>query len=283
MSKTKLIFTVDLEDWFQVENLREIIASEDWDLCESRVVDNTKTLLDLFENYSVRCTFFVLGWIAQKVPALIKEIHSRKHEIASHGFAHNLIPSQTQKKFKEDIVKSKKILEDIIGERVIGYRAPSFSITDWALDVLKENEFIYDSSLCPFTLHKRYGKLKNLNITHTNKIFKLPNGLIEIPISTLRVGNIHIPWAGGAYFRLIPYFIFKLGIKIIKRKSKIYTFYFHPWEIDDKQPKVERLKLSYRIRHYYGINSSYIKLKKLLSTFHFISIKDFLNNGNYEI
>lgn len=271
------ILTVDVEDWFQVENFKGVIKEKDWNFCELRIVENIKKLLDLFERNSVKCTFFVLGWIAKKVPYLIKEIYSKKHEIASHGFWHNLIYYQTPKEFEEDIIKSKKILEDIIGEKIIGYRAPSFSITDWAIYILVKNEFIYDSSYCPFSMHKRYGKL-SVN-AQPNEPFQFLNGLIEIPISTLRYFGINFPWGGGAYFRLIPYPIFKLGIKRIQKKNNIYVFYFHPWEIDFSQPRIKNLKLNYKIRHYGGLKLAYNKIQKLLKDFSFISIKEFLNNN----
>ena len=277
MNKKKFIFTVDLEDWFQVENLKEVIKSDTWDSYELRVINNTKVLLDLFDEYAIKCTFFVLGWIAEKVPSLIKEIHEKKHEIASHGYAHKLIPMQTPKEFEEDIIKSKKILEDIIGERVIGYRAPSFSIADWAIDILKENGFIYDSSYYPFNLHNRYGGFEKIYVMNENKMFKFPNGLIEVPISTLKFMNIHIPWGGGAYFRILPYFIFRLGMRSIFGRNNYYLFYFHPWEIDYWQPKIKNIKLNYRIRHYTGLKKSCNKLKKLFKEFQFTSIADFLN------
>jgi polysaccharide deacetylase family protein (PEP-CTERM system associated) len=274
-----LILTIDVEDWFQVENMRGIYPPEKWELCESRVIDNIKKILELLGKYNVKATFFVLGWIAEKVPTLISKIYKRGHEIASHGYAHQLIHNQSPKEFAQDIKKSKTILENIIGARVIGYRAPSFSITEWAVDILKEMGYVYDSSYCPTSLHSRYGKLNSKAATVTctkNGIFQFHNGLFEIPLPTLNIIKVSIPWGGGAYFRLIPYSIFKVGIRKITKKNKIFTFYFHPWEIDNEQPRIKNIKLNYKIRHYTGLKNSYNKLEKLLKDFSFTTIKSCL-------
>lgn len=274
------LLTIDVEDWFQVENLKKAIDKNDWNSCNLRVYENINRILDLLEVNSATATFFVLGWIAEKIPQMISEIYKRGHEIASHGFDHQLISSQSQKEFKEDLKISKVILEEIIDAKVIGYRAPSFSITDWAIDLLKEEGFMYDSSFCPTTLHNRYGRLDLQNIK-SNSIFQFPNGLIEVPISTVNLLKKSIPWAGGAYFRLMPYSIFRSGVKNILNRNKIYTFYFHPWEIDYEQPRIKNIKLNYRIRHYTGLKSSYKKIEKLLKEFQFVSIKRYLEENNF--
>lgn len=275
----ELLLTIDVEDWFQVENLNEAVRFEDWEKYEIRVVDNINKLLALFRKSSVKCTFFVLGWIAEKLPGIIREIHKNGHEIANHGYFHKLIFTQSHEEFEYDIAKSKAILEDIIGEEVIGYRAPSFSITDWAVGLLKKNGFIYDSSYCPTFLHNRYGKInikRNSISKNTNKIFRFPNGLIEVPLPTIKFMNISVPWGGGAYFRLMPYKIFRIGIKRVLNQKGVYTFYFHPWEIDYKQPRVKNIKLNYKIRHYRGLKNAYHKLEKLFKEFSFTSIKSYL-------
>jgi len=275
----KFFFTIDAEDWFQVENLREAINPSEWDFCRIRAVDNIKIILDLLENKSARATFFVLGWIAEKAPKIIKEIYDRGHEVASHGYAHKLISLQSKKEFRCDLKKSKILLEDIIGNKIDGYRAPNFSITEWAIDILKEEGFIYDSSYCPASFHNRYGKLNIKNKKNSN-IFQFPCGLIEIIVPIIRFVKFPIPWGGGAYFRFIPYSIFKFGIKRIISQNQIYTFYFHPWEIDYNQPRIKDIKLNYKIRHYYGLKGAYNKLEKLLEDFQFTSIRDYLKSEN---
>lgn len=277
MKKGKLIFTVDLEDWFQVENLRAVYPYESWSYCELRIEKNVKILLELFAKYDIKATFFVLGWIAEKIPKVIREIHELGHEIASHGYAHKLIYSQSQNEFLEDLKRSKMLLEDITGNKVFGYRAPSFSITDWAVVILKEEGFLYDSSYCPTSLHNRYGKINfQCKGPLDSEIFQFPNGLIEIPIPTINIMRLSIPWGGGAYFRLLPYYVFRLGVKRILKSSKVYTFYFHPWEIDSEQPYVKNIKLNYKLRHYWGLQKTYNKLEKLLKDFTFVSIKHYL-------
>ena len=277
------MLSFDVEDWFHVENLKQAIKKEEWDAQKLRVIGNTRKILSILDNYGIKATFFVLGWVAEKVPYLIYEIHKLGHEIASHGYGHELIHNLSQEEFRKDVKKSKKILEEIIGQNILGYRAPSFSINDWAIDILKEIGYVYDSSYCPTSLHNRYGKLnyKVFPEAHTkNGLFQYHSGLIEIPLPTLNLMSASIPWGGGAYFRLMPYSVFKLGIKVIVNKSKIFTFYFHSWEIDNNQPRIKNIKLNYKIRHYTGLKNSYRKLERLLRDFSFTSIRDYMKRLN---
>jgi len=272
----KFFLTIDVEDWFQVENMKGVIACNQWDSYKIRVVDNIKKILDVLDSFNIKATFFVLGWLAERYPGLVREIHERGHEVASHGYAHELIHHQEPEEFKKDIARAKKILEDIIGDEILGYRAPSFSITDGAVEIIGEVGYKYDSSYCPTLLHNRYGRLNLKLTTDTNTntgIFKFPNGLIEVSLSTLNLMGASIPWGGGAYFRLLPYPLFRAGIKKILNK-RIFVFYFHPWEIDPAQPRVKGLRWDYRLRHYWGLDNTLNKLERLLQDFSFMTIRE---------
>lgn len=275
------LLSFDIEDWFQVENMKGVISREDWDGKELRVLKNTQKLLNILNKYDTKATFFILGWIAEKIPNLVSEISKRGHEIASHGYGHDLINNLTENEFREDIKRSKKILENIVGEKVIGYRAPTFSINDRAINILLEEGFKYDSSFFPSSMHDRYGKINSIEIESGSRIKKIKENFYEILIPTLDIFGIRIPWGGGGYFRFIPYPIYKIGIKKIIKKQKIFTFYLHPWEIDPLQPKVKNIRLDYKIRHYNGINSTECKLNKLIKDFSFIPIREGLRLLNF--
>lgn len=254
----------DIEDWFQVENLKGAISYNEWDNKELRVCQSTEKILRLLRKNETKATFFILGWIADKCPDLVKDIASQGHEIASHGFSHELIYNMTPDAFREDIRKSKFLLEEITGSRVRGYRAPSFSITQdslWALDILKDEGFEFDSSIFPVKFHSRYG----FSDCDTSP-FRWPNGLVEIPLSVYKVLNIALPLAGGGYFRLLPYAYFKFFLKRLNSKNRSFTFYLHPWEFDPKQPRV-RIPLGYRFRHYVNLRSTEACLSRLLEDF----------------
>ena len=281
--KSYCMLSFDIEDWFQVENLKDAIQRKDWIKEELRVVNNTEKILKILDEYDTKATFFILGWIAEKAPQLVYKIHQKGHEIACHGYGHELIYLMEKKEFMKDIKKSKRILKDITGEEPIGYRAPNFSITDWAIEILREEGFKYDSSYFPVKLHDRYG---NINIDYEYKennsqlIQKIEHDLYEVQIPTLNIFNMKIPWGGGGYFRILPYWIYKKGIEKILKDKGCFVFYLHPWEIDPQQPKVKGIKLSYKIRHYSGLNKAEYKIKKLLKDFKFISIKEGLGKLN---
>jgi len=268
------MLSFDVEDWFQVENLRDAIPRNSWDSYELRVVQNTQRLLDILEKNGIKATFFVLGWIAERVPDLIKKIHLSGHEIASHGYGHELIYNLSREEFRTDIKRSKMLLERITGQQVVGYRAPNFSITEWAIDILREEGFKYDSSLFPFTLHDRYGRLDSVNISIKDAVVNVGGDFVEVLIPTLDLLGKRIPWGGGGYFRLIPYSLYKIGVKNILRKKGAFVFYLHPWELDFRQPKIKDAKSTYKIRHYTGLKRTERKLKALLSDFKFITIQD---------
>ena len=271
----KTMLSVDVEDWFQVDNLRQAIDRNTWDGNISRVERNVDLILELLDENSSKATFFILGWIAERYPELIKKINNEGHEIACHGYNHELVYSLSEQSFKHDVLKAKKILEDITGAMVIGYRAPNFSITDWSIDVLDSLSFRYDSSLFPTISHKRYGKIKNLKIPQ-NSIFEIRNGFYQVMLSYLEVVYLKIPWSGGFYFRFIPYSIFKVGIKNILKERGSYLFYIHPWEFDPEQPKIKNIKLQYKFRHYSNLKKTEKKFEKLVSEFNFRPIKDLI-------
>ncbi len=276
MKDLSIIFTVDVEDWYQVENLKDAISRDSWDGCEARIENNTLRLLDLLDYSNGKATFFVLGYIAQRHRMLVKEIHDRGHEVASHGFNHELIYNQSFESFKKDILDAKHCLEDITGEKVIGYRAPAFSITDWAIDILKECGYIYDSSVFPFRAHDRYGQLTTLPTNYSGSIARFENGLIEVSLPTLKIMNRAIAWAGGGYFRLIPYFLYRMGVCKILEDEMHFTFYIHPWEIDPLQPRIEKIRLAHKFRHYINLQSTYKKIQELSQDFSLSSIKNSL-------
>lgn len=258
------LLTFDVEEWFQVENLKSAIPSEDWSKKKSSVIQNTNYILDILKEYDLKTTFFVLGWLAEKYPEMISSIHSAGHEIACHGFAHELTFELTEEELRKDIKKSKNILEDIIDSPVLGYRSPSFSIHQKTFQILKENKFRYDSSYNPFTLNSRYGRLEHPLGKISNGCYKIDHGLYEIPVSTVVINNFNIPIAGGGYFRLFPFFLSKLLIKKRLRDEGMLNFYLHPWEFEPAQPRIKNIPLTYRFRHYYGLQQTAKKFRKLI-------------------
>ncbi|MCL5027591.1 MAG: DUF3473 domain-containing protein [Bacteroidetes bacterium] len=271
----KALLSVDVEDWFQVENLKQAINRESWPRYESRVEKNIYLILKILDERNTKATFFVLGWIAEKHPGLIKQIYSQGHEIACHGYNHELVYSLSSDKFYEDVSSAKNLLEDIIGDRIIGYRAPNFSITDSAIEILSSLDFKYDSSLFPIILHNRYGKLKNFPVKNAS-VFEIKKNFFQVELSYYELLNLKLPWAGGFYFRFIPYYIFNKGINSILNKKDYYLFYIHPWEFDPWQPRIKNIKLNYRLRHYTNLHKTEYKFKRLLQDFRFSPIRDII-------
>ncbi len=271
----KALLSIDVEDWFQVENLKQAISKDSWEHNLSRVERNIELILNLLKERNTKATFFVLGWIAERHPELIKKIFNEGHEIGCHGYNHDLLSNLTHENFHQDLLKAKNVLEDITGENIIGYRAPSFSITDWAIDIICNLGFKYDSSYFPISAHKRYGKLKNIK-PQKSSLFEIKNNFYQVMLSYVEFGKIKLPWAGGLYFRAIPYSIFKSGIKNILSNKDYYLFYIHPWEFDPEQPRIKNIKLNYRLRHYTNLNKTEDKFKKLIRDFSFCPIKDII-------
>jgi polysaccharide deacetylase family protein (PEP-CTERM system associated) len=271
----KMMLSVDVEDWFQVDNLKQAINKDSWEENISRVERSVDLILDLLDRKSSKATFFILGWIAERHPNLIKKIFNESHEIACHGYNHELVYSLSEQSFRQDVLKAKNILENITGKEIIGYRAPNFSITDWSIDVLKSLNFRYDSSLFPTITHQRYGKINGLKIPD-NSIFEIRNDFYQVMLSYLEVMNLKLPWSGGFYFRFIPYSIFKVGVKNILKERGSYLFYIHPWEFDPEQPKIKNIKLQYKFRHYSNLKKTEKKFEKLLSDFTYCPIKELI-------
>ncbi|MDQ3890398.1 MAG: DUF3473 domain-containing protein [Actinomycetota bacterium] len=264
--------SVDVEDWFQVENLRRAIPRETWKARELRVERNTDRILELMAASGVSATFFVLGWIAQRCPSLVERIGAEGHEIASHGYGHELVTTLTPDAFRSDVERSKSLLEDVTGTRIEGYRAPSFSITDWAIPILHDLGFAYDSSSFPTLAHDRYGKLTGIG--RDESIVELRPGFYEACISCLGVGAFALPWGGGGYFRLIPYPVFRRGIMRILGAGRPYVFYIHPWEIDPGQPRVEDVAPIFRFRHYAGLERCENRFASLLADFQWSTVSE---------
>ncbi|BAV34028.1 polysaccharide deacetylase [Sulfuricaulis limicola] len=267
--------TVDVEDYFHVAALAPSIHRDSWDSRESRVVRNTRRLLDIFGQFDIRATFFVLGWVAERYPQLVKDIAASGHEIACHGYSHSLVYEQTPEVFYEETRRSKILLEEITGSAVIGYRAASYSIvreTLWALDILVELGFAYDSSIFPVR-HDRYGIPDAARIPHR---LLTPNkkDIVEWPLSTANVFGYRLPVAGGGYFRLLPYWLTHWGLASINRnEQRPFIFYLHPWEIDPEQPRVSASWLS-RFRHYTNLEKCEERLQRLLGEFRFGTARD---------
>jgi polysaccharide deacetylase family protein (PEP-CTERM system associated) len=262
--------TIDVEDYYHVTGFESAIRVADWDHFESRVERNTQRLLDLLDTYHTKATFFVLGWIAERFPHLVRTIHARGHEVASHGYAHQRIYTQTPALFRQETQHSMKLLEDTIGQRVFGYRAASYSITNeslWALSILAEEGFTYDSSIFPIH-HDRYG------IPDHPRFFHVidgdgSNALIEFPISTLRLAGFNLPIAGGGYFRLFPYALIRWGLRYINsHEGQPALIYLHPWEIDPDQPRIQAGALA-RFRQYVNLDKTEARLCRLLQDFTF--------------
>lgn len=268
--------TIDVEDYFQVAALAEAVDRNDWPSMEYRVEANTDRLLALFDERNTRATFFTLGWVAERSPALIRRIRDAGHEIASHGYSHQLVYTQAPQVFREETRKSKTILEDITGQEVTGYRAASYSITSrsrWALDILCEEGFTWDSSIFPVH-HDRYGMP---GTPHEPYLLRTPNGanLTEFPLSTCPIGQYRLPIAGGGYFRLFPYSVSRWGLGKINRDGQPFIFYLHPWEIDMGQPRLKVRAFS-RFRHYNNLDKCMGRLERLLGDFRFGPVSDVL-------
>jgi len=270
--------TIDVEDYFQVAALAEAVKYDDWPSMEYRVEANTDRLLRLFDNASVKATFFILGWVAERSPQLVRRIANAGHEVASHGYSHQLIYNQTPALFREETRRSKAILEDILSMGVTGYRAASYSITNqsrWALDILAEEGFTWDSSIFPVH-HDRYGMPGTPRWPHrltTDKGYELA----EFPLSTLKFPGYTLPIAGGGYFRLFPYWFSRWGLGSINRQDQPFVFYLHPWEVDPGQPRLDVKWLS-RFRHYNNLDVCEERLEKLLGDFSFVPMGEVLRN-----
>lgn len=257
----------DVEDYFQVQALAEVCDRAEWDKFERRVGYSTNLILDLLAKTKTRATFFTLGWIAEREPQLVRRIVAEGHELASHGDAHHRVDRQTPDQFRSDIRRAKRILEDIGGRSIAGYRAATFSVgptTPWAFQILEEEGYRYSSSIYPVA-HDNYS-----NPDAPRFAFR-PQGTSrfwECPISTVRVAGRNIPCGGGGYFRFAPYAIFRRAIAHINTgERQPAIFYLHPWEVDPGQPRFSGLKLKSRVRHYLNLSRTLPRLERLLRDF----------------
>jgi len=309
------LITVDVEDWFQVENFKQWIPFTSWSSYELRVEKNTYRILELFDSiklnrlnkidknrcfsknneenfdnsgrnifksfnqasniscqscqgtYTPKATFFILGWLSKRLPGLVREIYAQGHEVASHGYYHKLCSQQSHEEMKKDLNDSKKLLEDIIGSPVVGYRAPSFAIDNEILKVIEDCGFYYDSSFNSFGFHDRYGRISLPQRNKKGISIKISNNFFELPISNIKIGKHVLPWGGGGYFRMIPFQIFKMGVQSVLKEKSAFLFYTHPWEIDPEQPRVDEASLLFKLRHYTNLNKAQLKLTTLFKAF----------------
>jgi polysaccharide deacetylase family protein (PEP-CTERM system associated) len=277
-------FSVDVEDYYQVGAFVRMISPNDWDSWESRVVANTRRILDILRSRSkpVTGTFFVLGWIAERFPELVREIAGHGHEIASHGFMHQLVYEMTEEDFRNDIRRTRQLLQEQSGQPVIGYRAPSFSIvkrTPWAHRILVEEGYRYDSSVFPIH-HDLHG-----NADAPLEIYDITteSGMIcEFPPAVIRWFGQNLPTGGGGYFRFFPYCVTVRWLRSVNRLGRPFVFYIHPWEIDPKQPRIPKAPMKSRFRHYLNLNRTESRLKRLLNDFNFVPIRKVLKLESIE-
>ena len=271
--------SVDVEDYFHVAALAPSIDRNRWNDMEYRAEHSTRKLLDLFDEHQMKSTFFVLGWVARRSPELIREIHARGHEVASHGMSHLLVFNQTPAEFERETIESKALLEDIIGAPVLGYRASTYSITKrslWALDILKEAGFLYDSSIFPIH-HDTYG-IPDASQVPSRIVTPKGASLVEFPMSTAPMMGMKLPVSGGGYFRLLPYWLTRTGLRKLNHQlERPFIFYLHPWEVDPDQPRVPT-SLKSRLRHYTNLEQTLGRLRRLIGEFKFGTVREVLRS-----
>ncbi|MGL6225294.1 MAG: XrtA system polysaccharide deacetylase [Thermoguttaceae bacterium] len=274
--------TIDIEDYFQVLAFSGTIPYKDWDKWELRIQANTEKLLAILESVQVRGTFFILGWVADRLPQLIQLIAKNGHAIASHGYAHQLIYTQTPEMFREDVRKTRKMLQDMTGQPILSYRAPCFSITSktpWAHQILVEEGYLYDSSVFPIhhDLHGNPNAPREIHRIETESGF-----LIEFPPTIYRFAGQNIPVGGGGYFRFFPYRLTERMLHSVNKSGKPFMFYLHPWELDPEQPRVRGIPFKSRFRHYLNLGRTESRLQRLLQSFSFTNMEAILENWQSE-
>lgn len=266
------LFTVDVEEYFQAHAFDQCVDRAEWDYLPSRVELSTRSLLEILDSHEVQGTFFVLGWIAERHPDLVREIADAGHEVASHGWGHDRITNLSPERFREDVRRSKKLLEEISGKPVRGYRAPSYSLvpgTEWALDVLGEEGYRYDSSVFPIR-RIGYGYPGACAVPHV--VNGASGRLLELPPTTIELPGLSLPAAGGAYFRHLPYFLTRAGFRQMEARGASGVFYVHSWEVDRYQPRLPASWIR-RMRHYRGLERMPRRLERLLRDFEFTSVE----------
>jgi polysaccharide deacetylase family protein (PEP-CTERM system associated) len=269
------VLSVDVEDYYHVEAFADRVSPRSWSDFPSRVRANTKRVLQIFEEYGCRATFFVLGWVAERDPALVREIIEAGHEVACHSYGHRRVSSLTPEEFREDLRRARAVIEDAAGIRILGYRAPTFSIgrdSLWALEILSEEGFLYDSSIFPIR-HDLYGFPGAPRFPHRLQ-FRSKRTLFEIPMTTVRICGMTWPAGGGGYLRLLPMQYTRWAIRQIHEKERQpFILYFHPWELDPDQPRIAGRWKS-RLRHYVGLGLMENRLRELLARGHYMPLAD---------
>lgn len=272
--------TVDVEEYFQVSNFDRVISRNAWDGLPSRVVDSMARILDEMERDGARATFFILGWVASRYPELVRRIHDAGHEVASHGTGHRIVYDLTPEEFRQDVTDARRTLEDIIGEAVVGYRAPSYSITRrswWALEILAEAGYLYDSSIFPIR-HYRYGIPGYQRFPHRIDLGD-GSGIWEFPLTTVSLFGFNFPIAGGAYLRFLPGWLVRSGLRWVNRRERQpAVIYFHPWEIDDGQPR-QNVGWRIRVNHYYNLSRMLGKLQKIWRAGNYRPLREILEQS----
>jgi polysaccharide deacetylase family protein (PEP-CTERM system associated) len=281
MNEMKHILSVDVEDYFQVEAFRHVVSMESWEGRESRVLKNTQRILECFARQNAKGTFFFVGWVAEKFPQLVKDVHAAGHEVACHSYWHRTVFSLDQDEFRKDTKRAKDVLEQISGARVLGYRAPSWSITGkslWALNILHELGFVYDSSIYPIR-HDIYGLPGAKRFPYTHQLS--PNQeLLEFPPTTIKLGGMELPAAGGGYLRIFPMTYTHLAFRQLQRKWKERAVvYMHPWEFDPEQPRIPDAGLRSNLRHYLNLDKMEGRVSELLRTYKFQPFREMLREG----
>jgi polysaccharide deacetylase family protein (PEP-CTERM system associated) len=268
------VLSFDVEEHFQVSAFWSDARRQQWDRLESRVEQNTLRLAELLAQFETRATFFVLGWVAERYPGLVKTLVKQGHEIASHGYGHELVTDQTASEFREDVRRAKCILEDVTGEMVYGYRAPSFSITDrtpWALEILVEEGYLYDSSIyARFSRSEKVGTERGVR-----EIVTAAGNIFEMALPTANLCGIQFPIAGGGYFRLFPYSVSRIFLRQLEKAGTQFVIYLHPWEIDPGQPRMEGSVVS-GVRHYLNLKKTEQRLQCLLRDFSFAPVVEII-------
>jgi len=278
--RKRFLASFDIEDWFHAENVRASLPTHDWDQLESRLEPNVHELLDILAAVQARSTFFVLGWVADRFPGVVRRIVDEGHEVASHTYLHRNLNRLPPDEVREELRRSKDRLEQVAGSEVRGVRAPNFSISDVVLDLIAETGYRYDSSYFGFEQHDRYGKL-SAAIPPGEPVTEVRPGLLEIQMTRVAIATSQVPWAGGAYFRLIPYPVFRWGVARHLRSNPWFTFYFHPWELDPDEVPPAGMPRALRFRAYTGRRRTRRDLRRLVSEFGSTRIDEALRGLGY--
>lgn len=263
--------TVDVEEWFCAHNLSPPLQRTDWEHCERRAESSTRQLLDLLDHHGARATFFMLGWVMERTPALAEEIHHRGHEIATHGYAHHSVIGMSQDEFTRDLDRALDVHARQLKVDVLGYRAPSFTLTaetQWIIPVLESRGLRYSSSVFPMRGHPVYGMADA-----PLEPWRIGETLMEVPLTVAKIAFQRIPCAGGAYLRLLPFPLSRCLLRSVRRQGRLLNLYLHPWECDPGQPRMT-ISLQRRVRHYHNLHRTCDRLHRLLSEFRFTSIKE---------